>query len=346
MENLKVKTEPLFELGPFNDLLLLGGGSLLRDLCKWAKKNNFAIRVITSPRHATEHIEGIVLKKFLEEESIPHIVSESIASNEVHTFVGEISKTFCLSLGAAWIFKPLTIEKVFNNKLFNLHGTRLPQNRGGGGFSWQILTSNRFGFCVLHLIDGGIDTGDIIYFDEFLYPAICRIPEHYSDFYIKQNFSFITKLLEETTNKSKLIKPIAQAEYFSTYWPRLHTTTNAWIDWSWDVYELERFICAFDSPYAGAQTYLNENKIHLKNVSINFQDGAFHSYQAGLVYRKSKNWLCVCVKGAGLIIENVLDENGSDKFDAIKVGDRFFTPYEKLENVKHRVIYNATGLKT
>lgn len=338
-------TESFITLGPYKNILLLGGGSLLWELCKWAKQNNFSVRIITSPRHASEMIDGIEFNKLLKDESIPHFISENIKSDEISTFIGDTNKTFCLSIGAAWIFKPQTIENLFKNKLFNLHGTRLPQNRGGGGFSWQILTSNRFGFCVLHLIDGGVDTGEIILFEEFLYPAACRIPKHYFDFYFKQNFSFITKLLEETKDGSKLIKPIAQAEYFSTYWPRLNTAINSWIDWSWDIYELERFICAFDKPYAGAQTLWNEKKIHIKNVSLNFQDGAFHSYQTGLVYRKSKHWLCVCIKEAGLIIENITDENGFDIFDAIKVGDRLFTPQEKLENIRHRVIYNAAGLK-
>ena len=42
--------------------------------------------------------------------------------------------------------------------------------------------------------------------------------------------------------------------------PRLKTNLNGWIDWSQNVYELERFIGAFDQPYAGAKTYLHGNK--------------------------------------------------------------------------------------
>jgi len=41
----------------------------------------------------------------------------------------------------------------------------------------------------------------------------------------------------------------------------------------------------------------------------------------------------------------VIDENGNDMLDLIKVGDRFITPIEKLESSKQRVIYSPTGLK-
>jgi methionyl-tRNA formyltransferase len=334
-----------FSIGPCNKILLLGGGRLLRDLCVWSESNNHHVSVITSSRHAVEVINNETLESFLNKNNIPYLISDDIDNKEVEYFISDTQETFCLSLGAAWIFKTNVIEKYFQNRLFNLHGTRLPQNRGGGGFSWQVMTANRFGFCVLHLVDGGVDSGDIILFDEFLYPAACRIPIDYENLYVEKNFVFLTNLLNHITLKEKHVKPIAQSEYFSTHWPRLHTLTNSWIDWSMEVNDLERFICAFDDPYSGAQTYINGKNVHLKRVSLNFQDGVFHSYQSGLVYRKTKSWICVCVKGAALIIESVIDENDINMLDLIKVGDRFLTPIEELEGGKKRVIYGPSGLK-
>jgi methionyl-tRNA formyltransferase len=332
-------------LGPYRKLLLLGGGQLLRELCSWAPFNNYSVGVITSQRHAEELFGNESLIDFLKGKNVPYLITDKIEKEDVKDFIGNAQNTFFLSLCSAWLFKAKTIEEYFENRLFNLHGARLPQNRGGGGFSWQILTGNRFGFCVLHLIDEGIDTGDIVLFDEFLYPPTCRIPLHYERIYIDKNFRFLTDLLTETKVTQKNVRLIPQAEYFSTYWPRLHTITNAWIDWLSEPYELERFICAFDSPYAGAQTLLNEKKVHIKNTSLNFQDGTFHSYQSGLIYRKTKSWICVCIKGAALIIESVIDESGNDILESMKVGDRFFTPIGKLESSKQRVIFTPTGLK-
>jgi len=335
----------IFSIGPYNKILLLGGGRLLRDLCVWAPSNKYHVSVITSIRHALETINNETLESFLKRNNISYLVVDNIETEEVENFIGDTQKTFCLSLGAAWIFKANIMKKYFQNRLFNLHGTRLPQNRGGGGWSWQVMTANRFGFCTLHLVDEGIDTGDLVLFDEFLYPATCRIPIDYENLYVKKNIVFLTNLLKKLISKEKHLKLIAQTEYLSTYWPRLDSLTHSWIDWSMEEYDLERFICAFDDPYIGAQTYINGKSVHLKSVSLNFQDGVFHNYQSGLIYRKTKSWICVCVKGAALIIEQVTDKNGNDMLNSIRAGDRFTTPTAKLENNKQRVEYSPTGLK-
>lgn len=334
------------QLGPYSRLVLLGGGEVVRMLCEWAPSNGYAISVITSPRHALEELDGQPFQTFLEARGINYLVAEKIDTPAVHAFIGDTQETFFLSLGAAWLFKAEVTERVFDNKLYNSHGTRLPQNRGGGGFSWQILTANRFGFCVLHQVDGGIDTGDIIATDEFLYPASGRIPADFERVYIAKNFAFIAGLLAETLGKTKAVKPVAQQENFSSYWPRLSTATHAWIDWSNEPQHIERFICAFDSPYAGAQTYLDGKLVHLKGVSVNLQDGIFHPYQAGLIYRINAKWLCVCLSGAALIVEEVLDENGEDIFPTIRVGDRFLTPATALDSSKERVIFTPNGIKS
>jgi len=332
-------------IGPYRRVVLLGGGQLLRSLCDWAPLNGYTIRVVTSPRHVEEVQDSESLHSFLESRNLPFLVTETIETDRVRDFIGESEGTFFLSLGAAWIFKSETIREFFNDKLFNLHGTRLPQNRGGGGFSWQIMTANRFGFCTLHVVDGGIDTGEIILLEEFLYPASCRIPQDYKKVYLEKSFVFLSSLLSETLDKTKIVKLITQPEYFSSYWPRLHTPTNAWIDWGLEPYELDRFICAFDTPYVGAQTYMNDQVVHLKNVSLNLQDGVFHSYQSGIIYRKSADWICVCIKGAALIIEKVLDTEGNSVLEKLNIGDRFFTPSLQLEMSKQRVVYKPTGLK-
>ena len=110
-------------------------------------------------------------------------------------------------------------------------------------------------------------------------------------------------------------------------------------------YDLERFICAFDDPYDGAQTYLNGDVVHLKGVSLNRQDGVFHSYQSGIIFRKGESWLCIAVTGCSIVIETVLDSKGKDYFQNVKVGDRFVTPHAEIEKARTRPIYTPLGLK-
>jgi methionyl-tRNA formyltransferase len=235
---------------------------------------------------------------------------------------------------------------VFSNRLLNSHGTRLPQNRGGGGFSWQVMTSNRFGFTTLHLVDAGIDTGPIVSQEEFLYPASCRIPADYQDKFNTENLLFLKSFISKLMESSTTFELRSQSESMSSYWPRLSSEINSWVNWDLDPINLERFICAFDDPYSGAKTYLNGNLVHLKKVVLNFEDGQFHPFQSGLVYRIGKGWICVAVSGAGLIVESLQDESGLSVLENVQAGDRFYTPHEILPQARKRISYGPNGLKS
>ncbi len=328
-------------------VVLLGGGRLLLTLARWCQSEGAPISVVTAPRHAAEIIEyGNSLDEILSSENIPLLVAEDIAAREVSEFLGDLSNAFCLSLGAAWIFKDEVINSQFCGRLFNLHGTRLPQNRGGGGRSWQIMMGNRFGFCQLHLVDGGVDTGNIVRTEEFLYPPSCRIPKDYSEIDFERNLDFVINFIEELRQGGVDIETAKQTEYFSTYYPRLNTKDHGWINWTDGVIELERFICAFDDPYEGAKCFWNDQVVFVKKVCVDYQDQGFHAYQSGIVYRNNERWLCVCASGGSLIIEEIVDCDGTNLIQKIKVGDRLVTKTETLDGRLGRVVYTPVGKKT
>lgn len=331
-----------YEMGPIDRVLLIGGGKLLFRLAVWAREAGFRIRVITAPRHAKEGVDGAgsaTLLDALEQAGIDTVVVESIDSEEAREAVGDVGSAFALSFGAAWIFKRSTIDNVFRGKLFNLHGTRLPQNRGGGGFTWQVMMGNRLGFCVVHKVDEGVDTGEIVTYKEFIYPPSCRIPADYYRHYQDQNFDFIVALLESVHGQARAFPCMVQQEYLSTYWPRLHTPTHGWIDWNWSAAEIERFICAFDDPYPGARTLLHGRTVVLKKAFANYQDGYFHPAQAGLVYRINPGWLCVVCRDGAIVIEQLLAEDGNSLLQKVRVGDAFSTPHEHLGRNAEKAIY-------
>lgn len=330
----------------FDKVILFGGGKLLLAISNWVRSEGKEIFIITSPRHSNEIIENNKsLSQILSLEKIPYIVLEEIKPSEIINFLGDIDKAFCLSLGASWIFKKEIINKFFNGKLFNLHGTRLPQNRGGGGFSWQILMGNRLGFCQLHLINGEIDAGDIVKTYEFLYPPSCRIPKDYETIYFEKNYNFVIEFIKEINKSGVEIDTIKQTEYFSSYFPRLNTSENGWINWSDNINELERFICAFDDPYEGAKCILQDKIVFIKKVCIDFSDQQFHSYQNGIIFRNNKRWLSVCACGGTLIIEKVIDSKGNSILKDIKPGDRFITNSSMLINRLRKITYTPNGIK-
>lgn len=335
----------MIQFGPCDTVILLGGGRILRDVVKLVLLEKKSIKVITAPRQLEDKVGDITLEEFLKENNIPFLNLKSLDSQVIKEFCGNMSASFILSLGAAWIFDREVITNVFNNKIVNLHGTRLPQDRGGGGHSWRILMGNRFGFITLHLIDEGIDTGPIIYQKEFLYPSSCRIPVDYENFFLRKATGFFEEFFKNLFSHVQFFQLSKQSETFATYFPRLNSNVNSWVDWDMEPKQLERFICAFDDPYFGAQTMNHDKVVRIKKVSLNLSDGIFHSFQRGIVYRKSDSWICIALNGCALIVEEVLDLSGNNVLNQIKVGTRFYTPSDNLETgLARKITYGPSGL--
>ena len=130
-------------------------------------------------------------------------------------------------------------------------------------------------------MDAGTDTGPIVASEEFIFPHSCRMPKDYAHYATERNLRFVGDLLASIRSEPREFALRPQAEYLSTYWPRLHTPTQAWIDWRWSATNIERFICAFDEPYDGAQTTWRGRTVRLKRTFANVEDGIFHPFQRG-----------------------------------------------------------------
>ena len=117
-----------------------------------------------------------------------------------------------------------------------------------------------------------------------------------------------------------------------------------------DSYDLFNFINAFDEPYKGASTFINNGnfgKLYLKKVHLHGGDSSNHPYMSGIVSRHDKNWIVVSTKSKHMIlVEEVLDRKGNNIISKIKAGDRFYTPYQELEkSKKNKTTFNSKGLK-
>ena len=141
-----------------------------------------------------------------------------------------------------------------------------------------------------------------------------------------------------------------QINYLGRYNPRLDTDTDGLIDWNLNSYDLINFINAFDEPYKGASTYLNSGnfgKLYLKKVHLHGGDSPNHPFMSGIVSRHDGDWIVVSTKSKHmLLIELVINTDGENILDKIKIGDRFFTPPEELNfSKKNRTIYTSKGKK-
>ena len=146
--------------------------------------------------------------------------------------------------------------------------------------------------------------------------------------------------------KKKSFNLISQPKYLGNYYPRLNSEINGWIDWNNDSVMVERFINAFEDPYPGAKTYINNKRVIIKQAQLHSGELPNHPYMAGLIIRKSEDWIVVALNDQNnLIIEKVMDKKNKNIISKLKQGDRFYTPLKFIEkSFSTRAQYDHKGL--
>lgn len=332
-----------WNFGSIEKVVLMGSGShltrILDDL-----HGDKEVLVITSSRleDVPTHVPSHTLSSFVADRGVPYEVTSDVEDSRVIREHAAEEGVLGISLGAPWILSEEVI-RAFGGNLINGHGRRLPQDRGGGGFSWNILRGNRLGYSAYHLMTEEVDLGPILRMREYTFPPSCKIPRDFLEHAKDDMYDLLTEILEDI-DAGETFELVSQPRHLSTYWPRLNTDVHGFVDWSWSVEEIKRFVDAFDEPYAGASTFHDGDSVRLRKASTETTDGSFHPFQAGIVYRKTDGRLFVAADGGTLIVEEVLKEEEPCQ-DDIRVGDRFYTPEEHLESARrNRVRYDPKGL--
>ncbi len=326
-------------------LYLLGGGDFVWELLTWATNEGIKTTAITNQAQAQKQISatGLSFQDSLNQQHIPAVFTdhaEEIKRDDSYT----AEECLYISYGAPWILTKDILTNTFHGRLLNIHGTRLPKDRGGNIFTWQILSGLRTGMCLIHQMTEQIDQGPVIAWDEFIYPASCRIPADYISYYESRNLSFLKEFIKK--EEFSLAPTFAQPEYLSTYWPRVLANVHGWINWELEATDTEKFICAFDKPYGGARCRWNNQVVIIRDTYSQTSDGKTHPFQHGLVYRNNGKWLNVCTKGGELLICDIRDEKGNDLLSKIKPGDRLYTLPEDIISTFQRVVKQKDGLVT
>jgi methionyl-tRNA formyltransferase len=329
----------MFTCGPIKNLVLLGSTIMFAGISKFANQRGVETLVITSPDQLKElpaDLNNIVAVEDIKSKETQDLVHSKLQPGE----------TLVISVGARWIIKEDVRQGLLGGKVLNVHGTRLPSDRGGGGLTWRIMRGDRIGNLMLHEMDDGVDTGPVIVSEDYVIPReVSTQYDHYQD-YLARLERFICEFLDGVISSECSFQRRHQPDYNSTYYPRIHTETHGWIDWSWDGQDIDKFILAFDDPYPGARTHWHNETIILKKCQLHVGEIGHHPFQKGLVIRKRNKWLTIALEGEYcLLCERVEDEQGNEISGRIREGDRLFTDANLLRTALHsRIQFNAHGL--
>jgi len=276
------------------------------------------------------------LKKFLKSKNIKFITTKNLTLKTLKRV--DLKDSLVLSAGSPWIFSEKLIKK-FGKNFFNVHQSPLPSMKGSVNPYIIMYDIRSFQVC-LHKVTTGIDSGKIIYRKNIFIPSNLKTPLEINNFLQSKNREMLKSFLIEFEKKVKLnLEP--QNNFFSSYNIRLLSDINGWIDWSYNVDDLDRFIRSFGDPYKGAKTFINDKQVNIKFLEKSKQDSARHPDEVGRVIRKFEDYIIVSVNQGSIYIKEIFWKN-KNMINKIKSGDKFYTKikYLDLKNRRANFINN------
>ncbi len=238
------------------------------------------------------------------------------------------------SIACRNIFKAPIID-LFDGRLFNLHDSYLPDERGGALNSWRILNGINSVGNTIHLIDEGIDTGAILFQDRAELEQPFPRPLDYDQAQLGCAHRILGSFLDAVLAGQPLDSQ-PQNNDDSLYFPRLYTELNGVIDFDWPTDHVERFIRAFSDPYPGAFTYVGQRKLHIHQARVMIGH-TFHPFANGRVVTTLDDGSVNIVAGGGMI--NVAEVTVGDgtrgpACAALKIMDVLSAPADEIQRAR------------
>ncbi len=249
---------------------LIGHGYHLDCIFKELIKNQFPKPIIiTHPKKLhlrdikyNENDQNLYKKVFELEKFTKIFYVKDINSRKINTILKKNKIDYIFSLSSRFIFKKKIIN-IYKNKIFNIHPTLLPEERGGGIFTYRILNKKKFCAATIHIVDEKIDSGKIVLKSKREKLKGQMLPINY----LKQTNliyrSLIKKFIKKIVNKNVFILN-KQNSSKNFYLPRFYTDLQGAINWSWSGDYIHLFIKACSKPYPGAFCYINYKNKPLK----------------------------------------------------------------------------------
>ena len=255
------------KFGKIDNLIILGGSYISIKFLNLLKKRGIKFNFYTSKRQLNDLMpNGISLKQNLLNYKFEFTATENI--NKCKKFIYSLNKSYLiLGFGQPWKLNNKLLKKV-ENKFLDFMGIPMPEYRGGAHYSWMILNNNFKGGCFLqnvnkNSIQGYSDSGHYFMKLFYKYPKNLSIPNDYFEFSIKKEMNFLNNFISKLKNEKDFkLKKITETK--SSNFPRLNTDINGFINWDYNIDELNRFINAFSNPYRGASTFYKNKRVYLK----------------------------------------------------------------------------------
>lgn len=250
----------------------------------------------------------------------------TIHPNQIDTlipYVTSLENPLACVVGWYKIFNKNFIQ-AFQKNILNMHTGDLPNYRGAGGGSWQVLNGERRIQAHIQQMVLAVDRGAV------LFSEAENLPEKPYPRDVKAAGAVATKRVLNKLGLAIVHKEIVnihiQDEQNATYFPLLKTDIHGWLDFSWNYEQLDRFIRAFSYPYPGASFIYLGNTYRVKECSARQSNIEFHPFCYGLITNIDNDSLHVVCQGGIICLSELADINNTPvAVKTFKIGKSLIT---------------------
>lgn len=250
----------------------------------------------------------------------------------------EIQK-FDIGLVAGWQrLVPSPILNSFRIGVFGMHGSsqNLPFGRGRSPMNWSLIEGREWFYTNLFKYVSGADDGPIVDTICFSVNAADTAETlHFKN--LLSMVSLVRRNWQDLSNNTLTLKP--QSKTTPTYYPK-RTPNDGIIDWEDVLRNVERHIRAVSAPFAGAFSFLGQNRVTIERATIFYTDLEQHPYLSSSygticdVFPNGK-FLVRCNGGVLMVHEYRLDSS-------LKIlrNMQFISPPESIKRFERNTIGN------
>jgi methionyl-tRNA formyltransferase len=180
----------------------------------------------------------------------------------------------------------------------NIHGALLPKYRGRTPHVWSIINGEEYSGITCHLIDEGVDTGNIIE------QVTIKIDENDTGFALLKKFQVLypNLLIKSMQKLENDIQTVVQSQDQASYYGK-RTPDMGYIDFYKSKKQIINFVRAQAYPYPGAYYYLNNGKMVVINKLISVDNDDIIINTIGVMKLVGNNYYVKCLDGILKLIE-------------------------------------------
>jgi len=305
-------------------IAIIGRGKVLFDVMSEIYVHGYEIPLIITSKESPEYKKkSSDFHSFSKKIKSGFIHSPAVTAYEIEEFAG---KDFKFDLGVSINYTGIINKDVinlFNLGILNMHTGDLPRYRGNAPIAWAILNQEEKIVNSIHWMKAGeLDSGDILFKESFPLSINTKIGEVFNWVENRAPAIFLQTIQTCESNPNYILQRQTNIPPLRCY-PRL--PEDGKIAWAQTNFEIHNLIRVSSSPFAGAFSSLNNQKIYITDSEI-YQDNEDFLAVPGQILAFVKEYLVVATGKGKILIKEVVIE------------DRILKPKKIIKSLRNRFI--------